>query len=76
MSRALADHGLPVNIARDAERYVFVLHTLQDTDDKKDMILEAYTQGFHAVFAAITAMAATALALSFLIRRFNMDTGP
>lgn len=40
---------------------------------EKSAILESYTHGFHAVFIFVTAISASALVVSFAIRKFSMD---
>jgi hypothetical protein len=74
MSGALSGAGLPADIARDSERFIFVLRSMADSDPRKSAILESYTKGFHAVFVATTAVSASALVAGFLIRKFSMDT--
>jgi hypothetical protein len=44
---------------------------MADSDPRKTAILESYTRGFHAVFVATTAVAASALVAGFLIWKFK-----
>jgi hypothetical protein len=76
MSKSLSAAGLPVGIARESERFIFVLRELDAADPRKAIVLASYTQGFRAVFIAMTAMSASALAASALIKRFSMDAVP
>jgi hypothetical protein len=73
MSRALSESGLPVDIARDSERYVSVLGTIAEADPKKTAILDSYAKGFEAIFTTMTAISASALVASFFIKTFSMD---
>jgi hypothetical protein len=72
MSHHLSETGLPVEIAHDSERWVFILREMAESP-RKTAILEAYMKGFHYVFAAMTGIAASALVVSFVIRKFSMD---
>ncbi|KAF1832677.1 MFS general substrate transporter [Decorospora gaudefroyi] len=72
LSEELSNSGLPTTIAHDSERYIFVLRTMADSP-QKTAILESYTGGFHSVFIMMTAISASALVVSFFIRRFSMD---
>jgi hypothetical protein len=74
MSAALSDAGLSTDIARDSERYSFILRSMADVDPRKRALLGSYSRGFHAVFVAMTVISAAALLASFLIRRSSMDT--
>lgn len=40
---------------------------------KKTAILECYVKGFESVFVMVTALAASALVVSLVIRKFSMD---
>jgi dimeric dUTPase (all-alpha-NTP-PPase superfamily) len=64
--------GLPTEIAHDSERWVYVLRTMAN-DEKKTAILESYMQGFHYVFIMMTAIAGSALVVSFAIKKFSMN---
>jgi hypothetical protein len=72
MSDKLTSFGLPTDIAHDSERYVFILRTMADSP-RKIAILESYTKGFHSVFIMMTAISASALVVSFVIKRFSMN---
>lgn len=74
MGTALSDAGLSADIARDSERYIFILRSMADSDPTKNALLGSYTRGFHAVFVAMTVISAAALLASLLIRRSSMDT--
>jgi hypothetical protein len=73
MAGALTESGLPVSIARDAERYIAVLQTMAQTDDARLAVLQAYTEGFHAVSTAMAAFSAGALLSSLFIRSHSME---
>jgi hypothetical protein len=72
MSDKLSSFGMPTSIAHDSEQYIFALRTMVDSP-KKTAILESYTKGFHSVFIMMTAISASALLVSFAIRKFSMD---
>jgi hypothetical protein len=72
MSGHLTKFGLPAEIAHDSERWVYVLRTMAE-GPKKTAILDAYMDGFHSVFIMMTGVAASALVVSFVIRKFSMD---
>lgn len=72
MSGHLAEFGLPAEIAHDSEQWVYILRTMAD-GPQKTAILEAYMKGFHTVFIMMTGVAGSALAVSFVIRKFSMD---
>ena len=72
MSSKLTALGLPVQIAHDSEQYVFRLRDMA-AGTEKTAILESYMHGFHAVFIFVTAISASALIASFVIRKFSMD---
>ena len=74
MGAALSDAGLPTDIARDSERYIFVLHSMADADSRKSALLGSYSASFHAVFVAMAVISAVALLVSLWIRRSSMDT--
>ena len=73
MGAALSDAGLSTDIARDSERYIFALRSMADADPRKTALQASYTRGFHAVFAAMTAISATSLVASFAIRKLSVD---
>ncbi|KAH6364840.1 hypothetical protein HBI34_158000 [Parastagonospora nodorum] len=72
MSENLAASGSPAEIAHDSERWVYVLRTMAD-EPQKTAILEAYMKGFQYVFMMMTGISGSALAVSFVIRKFSMD---
>ncbi|KAF1843499.1 MFS general substrate transporter [Cucurbitaria berberidis CBS 394.84] len=72
MSGRLLHFGLPTTIAHDSERYVFILRTMASSPEKS-AILESYVKGFESVFIMMTAISASALIVSFAIRKFSMD---
>jgi len=74
MGAALSDAGLSTDIARDSERYIFVLHGMADADPRKSALLGSYSAGFHNVFVTMTVLSAAALLVSLLIRKSSMDT--
>ncbi|KAF7575617.1 CynX Cyanate permease [Pyrenophora tritici-repentis] len=72
MSDKLSELRLPTSIAHESESYVLILRTMLDSS-RKSTILESYKTGFESVFVMLTAVSASALAFSFVIRRFSMD---
>lgn len=60
MSIALSEVGLPIGIARDSERFVHVLQTMDETDPEKIAILQSYMRGLQAVFVAKAVIALSA----------------
>ncbi|KAF1925253.1 MFS general substrate transporter [Didymella exigua CBS 183.55] len=72
MSSRLTALGLPTPIAHDFEQDVFVLRIMADVA-QKTAVLESHMHGFHAVFIFITAVSGSALAASFVFRKFSMD---
>ncbi|KAG9203476.1 hypothetical protein G6514_002843 [Epicoccum nigrum] len=72
MSSKLTAFGLPTQIAHDSEQYIFHLRVMAEGAEKS-AILESYIHGFHAVFIFVTAISASALIVSFVIRKFSMD---
>lgn len=73
MSSALYASGLPTGIARDSERFVFVLRAMPEEDPRKASLLACYSEGFRKVFIAMTVLSASALLASSAIRKFGMD---
>jgi hypothetical protein len=73
MSSKLSSYGLPAEIAHDSERYVYVLRGMAVDDPRKTAILESYMHGFRTVFILITALSASALTFSLIIKHFSMD---
>jgi hypothetical protein len=72
MSGHLADFGLSTDIAHDSERWVYILRNMAK-GPQKTAILDSYMTGFHYVFMMMTAVAGSALIVSFMIRKFSMD---
>ncbi|KAF7451272.1 hypothetical protein A1F99_030490 [Pyrenophora tritici-repentis] len=72
MSDKLSELRLPTSIAHESESYVLILRTMLDSS-RKSTILESYKTGFESVFVMLTAVSASALAFSFVIRRFSVD---
>jgi hypothetical protein len=72
MSGHLAEFGLSTDIAHDSERWVYILRNMA-SGPHKTAILESYMTGFHYVFIMMTAVAGSALVVSFVIRKFSMD---
>lgn len=73
MSSALSESGLPTGIARDSERFVFVLQAMPEEDPRKAALLACYSEGFRKIFIAMTVISASALLASSAIRRFGID---
>ncbi|KAH8644881.1 hypothetical protein IG631_02345 [Alternaria alternata] len=72
MSDKLSELGLPTSIAHDSEQYIFVLRTMADSP-QKSVILSSYMKGFDSVFIMTTAVSASALVVSLVIRKYSMD---
>jgi MFS family permease len=72
MSGHLSRLNLPSEIARDSERWVYILRTIED-GPRKTAILESYMKGFDSVFILMTGIAASALLASAFVRKFSMD---
>jgi MFS family permease len=72
MSDKLSELGLPTSIAHDSEQYIFVLRTMADSP-QKIAILSSYMRGFDSVFIMTTAVSASALFVSLIIRKYSMD---
>jgi hypothetical protein len=72
MSDKLSELGLPTSIAHDSEQYIFVLRTMADSP-QKSAILSSYMKGFDSVFIMTTAVSASALVVSLIIRKYSMD---
>ncbi|KAF2705287.1 MFS general substrate transporter [Pleomassaria siparia CBS 279.74] len=73
MKSQLLSYGLPGEIAHDSERYIYVLRTMAIDDPKRAAILDSYLKGFRGVFVLMTCVAASALAVSLFIKRFDMN---
>jgi MFS family permease len=73
MSSKLSSFGLPSSIAHDSERYVYVLRTMAPTDPQRAAILASYVHGFRSLWIFMTAISGSALIVSLLIKKFNMD---
>ncbi|KAH9211853.1 major facilitator superfamily domain-containing protein [Leptodontidium sp. 2 PMI_412] len=73
MANRLATLGLPTVIARESEAYLLTLGKLAATDPLRIGVLEAYSQGFKAVFLLMTCLAASGLLASLCIKGFSMD---
>ncbi|KAJ9129464.1 hypothetical protein NKR23_g12527, partial [Pleurostoma richardsiae] len=69
----LGREGLPRDIAAQGEGFVAELQRLADGSAVRAGVLDAYVFGFRAVFAVYVGMSATALLLSLLVRRFDMN---
>ncbi|KAG5291956.1 MFS multidrug transporter [Histoplasma ohiense] len=73
MSKRLSVLGLPTNIAKNAEAYIEVLHTLPANSFFKINIIECYVTGIQGVFTVMTGFSGLAMFLSFLIAKHSMD---
>ncbi|KAI1293134.1 major facilitator superfamily transporter [Xylaria venustula] len=71
MAAKLRSLELPVEIAKQAESYISVLHKLP-AGDYKDNVMEAYKYGFTGVFAFYLAVSLVAFVLSLLFIK-NVD---
>ncbi|KAG9191816.1 hypothetical protein G6011_10550 [Alternaria panax] len=72
MSDKLSELGLHTSIAHNSEQYIFVLRTMADSPHKS-AILSSYMKGFDSVFIMTTAVSASALVVSLIIRKYSMD---
>ncbi|EDN02924.1 predicted protein [Histoplasma mississippiense (nom. inval.)] len=66
MSKRLSVLGLPTDIAKNAEAYIEVLHTLPANSVFKINIIECYGTGIQGVFTVMTGFSGLAMFLSFL----------
>jgi MFS family permease len=73
MAAKLHELNLPDAIARNAEAFVSMMAEMDPSSPVREGAMEAYMQGFHAVFWVMTATALSGLAISFFIRRHSMD---
>ena len=74
MKKKLNELGLPEDIAKDAEGYVYaVLKSGQVDEAMRSKVLEAYVKGFQGVFIFMTAANGFALMGSVAIKRFSLD---
>jgi len=73
MKLKLEQLGLPVEIARNAEAYISVLHTLPDDSAFKGKILESYVYGLRGVFGLLCGLAGVAGLTSLIIRHFDLN---
>jgi hypothetical protein len=73
MTSKLKALSLPTQIARQSEAFIGSLHIMKADDPIRAGILQAYVHGFKAVWVVITIVSGTALAVSFIIRKFSMD---
>jgi hypothetical protein len=73
MKRKLVQFGLPVEIARNAEGYIAVLHTLPADSAMKSQVLESFVYGLRGVYGLYCGMAGLAGILSLAIRHFDLD---
>lgn len=73
MSHHLAKLQLPTAIAHSSESYIGTLYTLPPTSVLRIGVLEAYVQGFRAIFLVMACVAGSALLASSCIGSFSMD---
>lgn len=73
MKIKLLQFGLPVEIARNAEGYIAVLHTLPADSVMKSQVLESYVYGLKGVYGLYCGMAGFASILSLAIRHFDLN---
>ncbi|GAP85143.1 putative major facilitator superfamily transporter [Rosellinia necatrix] len=71
MAIKLRELGLPVEIARQAESYISVLHELP-AGDFKDSVMEAYKYGFTGLYSFYLSISVVAFVLSVLFIK-NVD---
>ena len=73
LKRHLSDEGLPVSIARDAERFVAALQTFPRDSVEYRAYIQAYADSFRVVFEVLTAIAGLAGLLSLFIKEYTLD---
>lgn len=73
MAHRLQRFGLPTVIARNAEAYVYILHSMDVADPTTQAILQAYVHGFRGVFLTLLAAAVTGLIFGFAIKSYSME---
>jgi hypothetical protein len=73
MSRKLSESNLPIEIAHEAERFIYVLQAMAATDPRKAAIVEAYTRGFQTLFITITVLSLSGLLVSVAIKAHSMN---
>ncbi|KAJ9601900.1 hypothetical protein H2200_013615 [Cladophialophora chaetospira] len=74
MAHQLQQVGLPTLIARNAEAYVYILHSMDVADPTTQAILQAYVHGFRGVFWTLLAASAAGLMLGFAIKSYRTET--
>jgi len=73
MKHKLSSYGLPDEIAHDSERYIYVLRTMAVDNPERIAILDSYLYGFRGVFILMTCVSGSALAISLIIKKFDMN---
>lgn len=73
MKIKLIQFDLPVEIARNAEAYISILHTLPPESLMKAQVLDSFMYGLRGVFGLCCGIAGLAGILSLAIRHFNLD---
>ncbi|KAI0432448.1 major facilitator superfamily transporter [Xylaria sp. FL1042] len=71
MANSLRSTGLPVEIAKQAESYISVLHSLP-AGDYKDKVMEAYKCGFTGVYSFYLSISVMAFVISLIFIK-NVD---
>ena len=72
LAQKLADGGLPVGIAQNAEGFVPQLRDLPQGQYRNDLI-SAYAKSFQAVFATLTGISGLSAVVSLLLTHHSMD---
>ncbi|KAM7215617.1 Major facilitator superfamily domain containing protein [Rhypophila decipiens] len=70
--RAGLAHDVALTIARNSAAFSSHLNALPE-GDQKTALLDAYVEGFHAIFYLLLALAAFSLLLSFFIKHHDMN---
>lgn len=73
MSNKLAQLSQPIYIAHHAESFIMLLPMLGEDDPTRHAILQAYGHGFQGVIMVMTAISASGLVSSLVIRKQSMD---
>jgi hypothetical protein len=69
MKSKLSLNDLLTEVAHDSKRYVYVLQAMALGNPNREVVLEAFLDGFRGVFILMTEVAVTALAASLFIKR-------
>jgi hypothetical protein len=73
MKLKLEQYGLSAEIARNAEAYISVLHTLPDGSVFKSKVIESYVYGLRGVYGLFCGLAGVAGLTCLIIRHFDLN---